>query len=346
MSTAADRHVTPPVDRVLIHRNLWDSEDTCDRVQGLVNWVNRVLFECFYEVDEVPTTALQSYYVDYYLAQVNNGGLSQFVFNSRWNPKTVAFVRDGLAAMGASRHAKLFAELARSVDGLGKDLGKFLESEYFGTNDIREKLDRLTSEFYALNKTEDLTGRNHAWIATFPNVDVAEGAAFTQRWEAYAQLDAVRTTRKAAAEKAAEENASPLEKFLKAWCAGKKRSFDQITAIDIDGIHFFADGKKFAAQVDGARMRFLDADDREIDSMAVPAELLRQSDDAGSNDATKPDRPIGIGCALFLIIVWLGLLGATFLTGWSWWIRVPCGLLALVLTLPVIGLFMKPSPPR
>lgn len=346
MSTSADNHVSPTADRILIHNNLWESADPCDRVQGLVNWVNHVLFECFYEVGEVPPAALQSYYVDYYLAQVNNGGLSQFVFNSRWNPKTIAFVRDGLAAMGSERHAKLFAELVRGVDGLGKDLEKFLESEYFGTNDIREKLDRLTSEFYVVNKEDDLTERNHTWIATFANVDVAKDDDFKQRWAAYAQLDAIRTARKAAAEKAAEENASPLEKFLKAWCSGKNFSFGQITAIDIDGIHFYADGKKFSAKVDGARMKFLDGDDREIESVAIPADLLRKNDAVESTDPGTPDRPIGIGCALFLIITWLGLLYVTIFSAWSWWFRIPSGLLALVLTLPIIGLFMKPSPPR
>ena len=125
MPTTADRQVTPTADRILIHRNLWDSKDACDRVQGLVDWVNRVRFDCFYEEEEIPATALQSYYVDYYLTEVYNGGLSQFVFNSRWNPKTIAFVRDGLAAMGADRHGKLAAQRRR--DG---GMAESLDSEY------------------------------------------------------------------------------------------------------------------------------------------------------------------------------------------------------------------------
>jgi hypothetical protein len=52
--------------------------------------------------------ALLSYYVDYYLAEVNNGGFAQFVYNTAWKPRVVALVKQGLSAIGALKHAELF----------------------------------------------------------------------------------------------------------------------------------------------------------------------------------------------------------------------------------------------
>jgi hypothetical protein len=180
--------------------------------------------------------------------------------------------------MKATEHGKIFTELTRNVESLGQDLDAFLKSDYFGTNNIREQLDQLTDAFFALSKQEDLTALNHAWIASFTDTVVADSDEFSQRWQAYTQLDAVRTERKQRAERESEENANPLEKLLRGWCTTTKRSFNRLTAIDIDGIHFFADEQKFTAKVDHHGLTILDADDRKLDVIPLPEELRASPD--------------------------------------------------------------------
>jgi hypothetical protein len=54
-----------------------DNSDT-DIVQSSINFTN-LLFRQYYRIDEVSQNAMRSYDVDYYLAQMLNGGFAQFV---------------------------------------------------------------------------------------------------------------------------------------------------------------------------------------------------------------------------------------------------------------------------
>ena len=70
----------------------------------------------------------RSYYVDYYQSEMNNGGFSQFVYNSRWSPTLVSLVRDGGSAMNAVAHLHLFDEKAAILERMGPDrLQAFLQ---------------------------------------------------------------------------------------------------------------------------------------------------------------------------------------------------------------------------
>src|SRR5579872_3800744 len=90
-------------DAVVVSDASFRSDDPSEIVESNCSFLN-ALFEEYLTADEVSADALRSYYVDYYLAEVNNGGFSQFVYNSRWSPQVLAFVREGLRAMKAKRH--------------------------------------------------------------------------------------------------------------------------------------------------------------------------------------------------------------------------------------------------
>jgi hypothetical protein len=93
--------------------------------------VVNALREEYLRNEEISEDALRSYYVDYYLAEVENGGFSQFVYNSEWDPEIVSRVRAGLPAMGAVKHRAWFDARARRVDALGdKGIRAFLDGEY------------------------------------------------------------------------------------------------------------------------------------------------------------------------------------------------------------------------
>jgi len=84
---------------VIVSDQSFASTDPEDIIYSNVELVN-ALFEELLEEDEIAPDALRSYYVDYYLAQLENGGFSQFVYNSQWSPLTNGFIREGLAAKG------------------------------------------------------------------------------------------------------------------------------------------------------------------------------------------------------------------------------------------------------
>ena len=116
------------------------------------------------KLDELPRAAVQAYFVDYFIAQHANGGLSQFVYNSGWEAKLVQAVREGLKAMGARRHLAILERLDAAVLSLGDDLDKFLEGEYFGENDIRDELNRLNDDMDAAGEAEDVPALNRKFV--------------------------------------------------------------------------------------------------------------------------------------------------------------------------------------
>src|SRR5262249_20645413 len=149
---------------VVVSRASFDSSDPSAIVGSNIDFVNGLLDESL-KADEISSNAFRSYYVDYYVAQVLNGGFSQFVYNSRWNEKVVQFVRDGLAAIGARRHAQLFHDGEMLLSRLGPERRKtFFASEYFGENEERDELNAINERFMQISKTENLVALNAVWL--------------------------------------------------------------------------------------------------------------------------------------------------------------------------------------
>src|SRR3954451_1135478 len=111
-----------PVSRdvVVVSDTSFRSDDPSEIVESNIAFLN-ALFEEYLTAEEISRDALRSYYVDYYLAQVNNGGFSQFIYNSRWNARTVELVREGLSVIGAGKHLRVFDQGARLVEQLGDE---------------------------------------------------------------------------------------------------------------------------------------------------------------------------------------------------------------------------------
>ena len=169
---------------IVVSQQSMESEDASAVVQSSISFVN-ALMEDFVMVSEQSSDAMTSYYVDYYLAQMNNGGFGQFVFNSRLDPAVVAEIRFGLAEIGAREHGDLLQRmlgLAQELEDEGL-LQPYFASEYFGDNTERERLDALTPAFFELSRSEDIHLLNAAWIRARPNLMVLTLD------EMYAELD-------------------------------------------------------------------------------------------------------------------------------------------------------------
>lgn len=161
-----------PSHAAIVSQASYHSDDPYDIICSNIEFIN-LLLESYLLPDEIASDALRSYFVDYYLAQRNNGGFSQFVYNSSWDGQLVGYVREGLAAIGATQQLALFEECAALLDTLGDQrLQAFLESEYFGDNEERDFLSKLDDRFSTLEEQENILALNAAWLRSRPDLVV------------------------------------------------------------------------------------------------------------------------------------------------------------------------------
>lgn len=215
---------------VVVSARTFASADPYDVVLSNISFVNVLFEDELLREDEVARDAMRSYYADYYLAQVENGGFSQFVWNSRWSENVVTLVREGLDAMGAVRHRALFEEAAELVVALGDDgLAAFLEDEYFGDdNDPRDKLDGLSDRFYELTETEDLGQLNGTWLKSLPHLEVMP----VEQMEERAREIGAAVPDRAERLRRARDAEPDYQKTIRALCALAGHTLDRVTAGD------------------------------------------------------------------------------------------------------------------
>jgi hypothetical protein len=75
--------VVTPVAPIVVRKSAFDNPDDTKIVGAVVDYINILRQQGAYLNSEMPENALRAYYVDHYLAQVMNGGHSQFIHNSR-----------------------------------------------------------------------------------------------------------------------------------------------------------------------------------------------------------------------------------------------------------------------
>jgi hypothetical protein len=85
--------------KIIVPENAYRSESPAELVQAVVNFVNFALRQAYFNRDEIAQNAMRAYHVDFYLAQVNNGGHAQFAANSNMLDVILKDVGEGLDAM-------------------------------------------------------------------------------------------------------------------------------------------------------------------------------------------------------------------------------------------------------
>lgn len=174
--------------QIVIEQGCFDSEDDYDVIRSNIDFLNTLSGE-YVTFEEVSEEALKSYYVDFYLAQINNGGFSQFVFNARANlPKVLKAVTEGLSDMEATKNLKLFNQSAAIIRHLSEErLEKYLDSQYWGDNEERDVLNAFDYEFYGLQEHESLLNLNARWIRSHPQLLVLDAQAIEHKVEEITQ---------------------------------------------------------------------------------------------------------------------------------------------------------------
>jgi uncharacterized protein DUF4375 len=218
-------------DAIVVDEKRADSDDSdYDIVQSNIDFIN-ALRRQYHKIDEISQDALRSYEVDYYLAQMLNGGFAQFVKNSGWTSETVRLVRGGLVAIGATGHLELFEEGAILVGSLGDARLK----NFFATNiqnyaqsTERAVLAAIDEKFYELDSRESLRRLNRVWVRTHPKLVQASSEQIGAEIQRRAGLVPDRAKRIADA----EANAPRYLKLIRALVAKAGQQLQRVTAGD------------------------------------------------------------------------------------------------------------------
>ena len=161
-----------------------------DVVDANVDVVNAMYAELL-DAEEIAPTALRSYYVDFYLTQALGGGFAQYVFTLPERAEVDGYVREGLAAMGATAHLDLFNRSVAAFDALSEeDADAYLDGDAeldagldadggaggvgAAVPDAVRQLEQLDDEFEPLLETEDIVALNAAWLRSQPDLLVLD----------------------------------------------------------------------------------------------------------------------------------------------------------------------------
>lgn len=152
-----------------------------DVVDANVDVVNTMYAELL-DIEEIASTALRSYYVDFYLTQTLGGGFAQYVFTAPDREDIDGYIRAGFEGMGAAAHLDLFNRTAAAFDALSEEeADAYLDGDAdlddgadAGVPDAVRQLEELDGEFEPLLATEDLVALNATWLRGQPDLMVLD----------------------------------------------------------------------------------------------------------------------------------------------------------------------------
>lgn len=152
---------------------------------ALVDYVNQIQRTGVYTRHELPVVAMQAYHADYYLAQVMNGGHSQFIGNTgaAMLPTTSADALAGLKAMGASTQHQILQEMMAWVEA---NPGEAAAQNGFAARP--PTLEALDDRFYEIERQHPMTPLAARWIASWSELQAVMPDQYASEIERLAQL--------------------------------------------------------------------------------------------------------------------------------------------------------------
>lgn len=224
------------LEQVIVTKESLEDEDPYEIIGANIEFIN-ILFRNYVRRDEICIDSLKSYYVDYYLAQVNNGGFSQFVYNSNWDDLLIDLILEGLGDMGAHRNLSLFKKSAKIVSGMSKrNFERYLDGEYFGNYLQIGHLNKFNDRFFELQKTESLIQFNSSWLKSLPSLKVIN----SNERDVYIKNLMDKIPDKEERIRASLEYEPRNRKIIRALCKAANQNLEFITDTDLRSL----DGKK------------------------------------------------------------------------------------------------------
>lgn len=174
---------------VVVPRNALEAARDPNKVEYLtgavVDYVNQIQRAGVYMGDELPAVAMQVYHSDYYLAQVMNGGHSQFIGNTgaAMLPTTSGDALAGLEAMGASAQHQILLEMMAWVEANPNEA-----AAQNGFTQRAAALKVLDTRFYEAERRQPLTQLAARWIASWSELQAVASDQYASEIERLAQL--------------------------------------------------------------------------------------------------------------------------------------------------------------
>ncbi|CUT11224.1 hypothetical protein BF49_2304 [Bradyrhizobium sp.] len=153
---------------------------------AVVDYVSRIQHFGVYTRGELPAVAIQAYHADFYLAQVCNGGHSQFIGNTglAMLPTTSGDALAGLEAMGASAQHQILQEMIAWVEAHPDEAA--LQT---GFENRAAALSALDKRFYAVEREQPMIPLAARWIASWPELHAVAQEQYASEIERLAQLN-------------------------------------------------------------------------------------------------------------------------------------------------------------
>ncbi|MFL6808251.1 MAG: DUF4375 domain-containing protein [Bradyrhizobium canariense] len=153
---------------------------------AVVDYVSRIQHFGVYTRGELPAVAIQAYHADFYLAQVCNGGHSQFIGNTglAMLPTTSGDALAGLEAMGASAQHQILQEMIAWVEAHPDEAA--LQT---GFENRAAALSALDECFYAVEREQPMIPLAARWIASWPELHAVAQEQYSSEIERLAQLN-------------------------------------------------------------------------------------------------------------------------------------------------------------
>lgn len=215
---------------ILIPAAATEDEDKYALIQAVIDFVNWAFNEVALIPGEFPVEALSSYFADYYVAQVLNGGHAQFISNSDYGEVTVRLASLGLKAMGAGSYQAINQEMLDFMAAAPEPLKQTLIGDY--SPRVAPLLDDLDTRFYLAGKKEEYYAAHRRWLESLPCLRPLGPSDLETELASIRRKNLEQRNRHERARKAQErsEAASPLYRTVKALCRKAGKSYQGLTA--------------------------------------------------------------------------------------------------------------------
>ena len=158
---------SPRLTEVPVRESHFRSSDPLDLINAVVEAYNALMGYGAFTRHEVPGEVVHSYHLDYYIAQVNNGGHEQFASNSGWAEDIRRDVEAGLSGVGAGDHLALFREVVSYIDADPWRKAAILARGGFDHpthGPVDPWIQHKDSEFFRISERAEIAPRHARWL--------------------------------------------------------------------------------------------------------------------------------------------------------------------------------------
>lgn len=152
---------------------------------AIVEFSNHIRAAAQYANHELPQEVLGICYADYYLAQVNNGGHSQYVGNSgKGLSANIDFALTGLEAIGALEQYRTLADLKAWIAANPEEA-----AAQNGFSSRAATLETLDRRFFDAEKRSSITDMAVRWIMSWSKLETVDDNRYGDRLKTLAALN-------------------------------------------------------------------------------------------------------------------------------------------------------------